>query len=148
VFCYDTVALHNLLWRELEWIYIYWCIIFRLTTWSTSRYVFTFICLYLLSYQFSVFGLVNNFAVVVGLNSSVRVAGIRDEEYIVLLFLFFVVKLWFLRVMVWFTSVFDFDVSDCRSSILLSIIVMRKANLARFSDRVRTDLPRTGRTCT
>ena len=52
--------------------------------------------LFLLSYQVSVFGLVNNFAVVVGLNSSVRVAGIRDEEYVVLLFLFFVMKLWLL----------------------------------------------------
>ena len=39
----------------------------------------------MLSYQFSVLGQVNDFAVVVGLNSSVRVAGIRDEEYVLLL---------------------------------------------------------------
>ena len=52
-------------------------------------YLLLFI-LFLLSYQFSVFGQVNNFAVVVGLNSSVRVAGIKDEdeECIPLLFLF------------------------------------------------------------
>ena len=52
--------------------------------------------LFLLSYQFSIFGQVNNFAVVVGLNSSVRVARIRGEEYVLLLFLFFVTKLWLL----------------------------------------------------
>ena len=55
-----------------------------------------FIILFLLSYQVSVFGQVNNFAVVVGLNSSVRVAGIRDEECVALLFLFFILTLWLL----------------------------------------------------
>ena len=61
--------------------------------------------LFLLSYQFSVFGLVNNFAVVVGLNYSVRVTGIRGEEYVLLLFLCLVTKIWLLS-HGWFTPVF------------------------------------------
>ena len=38
------------------------------------------------------------------------------------------------------------DVSDCRSSILFVYHLLSKANLARFSDRVLTDLLATGRT--
>jgi hypothetical protein len=55
-----------------------------------------FIILFLLSYLVSVFGQVNNFAVVVGPNSSVRVTGIRGEEYVLLLFLWLVMKIWLL----------------------------------------------------
>ena len=68
------------------------------------------VCIYfyyfiLLSYQVSVFGLVNNFAVVVGPNSAVRVTGIRGEEYVLLLFLCLVMKIWLLS-HGWFTSIF------------------------------------------
>ena len=38
------------------------------------------------------------------------------------------------------------DVSERRSSILFVYHLLSKANLARFSDRVRTDLLATGRT--
>lgn len=77
----------------------------------------------MLSYQFSVFGQVNNFAVVVGLNSSVRVDGIREEEYVLLLTTLFRYET--MAAESWVgshQSMCDFDVSDCRSSILLSIM--------------------------
>ena len=65
--------------REVEWIYI--INIFGLTTLSVQR-----VCIYFYLFYFSwvisvsVFGQVNNFAVVVGPNSSVWVSGIRGAS--------------------------------------------------------------------
>ena len=66
-------------WREVDWIYI--INTFGLTTLSVQR-----ICIYFYLFYFSwvisvsVFGQVNNFAVVVGPNSSVWVSGIRGAS--------------------------------------------------------------------